>query len=195
METFRKAADRQTQTPGSKRLECYSTLGNKRNRERETRREPETYGVVCEWRWIETPINTASKNSSSQHRRRKNREGTRRRSGSNNETERERLDWAALEQEEGEERTGGVTNSWPLVTPAPQSGDRMGGKEDSHRGILEREEEMEELGMGRCRRMIRAERVRGWQGQWTMLGRWQHRGTWWSSSSAQSHLNPGVKLV
>lgn len=32
METFRKAVDRQTQTHRSKRLEHYSTLGNKRNR-------------------------------------------------------------------------------------------------------------------------------------------------------------------
>lgn len=45
METFRKAEDRQTQTHRSKRLEYYSTLGNKRNREREreTQRERETY--------------------------------------------------------------------------------------------------------------------------------------------------------
>lgn len=41
METFRKAEDRQTQTHRSKRFEYYSTLGNKRNRERETLKERE----------------------------------------------------------------------------------------------------------------------------------------------------------
>lgn len=47
METFRKAEDRQTQTHRSKRFEYYSTLGNKRNRERETlkERERERMGV------------------------------------------------------------------------------------------------------------------------------------------------------
>lgn len=39
METFRRAVDRQTQTHRSKRFEHYSTLGNKRNRERERLRE------------------------------------------------------------------------------------------------------------------------------------------------------------
>lgn len=37
METFRKGADRQTQTHRSKRFEHYSTLGNKRNIERRSR--------------------------------------------------------------------------------------------------------------------------------------------------------------
>lgn len=135
METFRKAEDRQTQTHRSKRFEYYSTLGNKRNRERETLKERER---GWEWRWIETPINTPSKNSLSGRRSRDTERGRsrgrcREKSGSNNETkgwvfarrtereeENDRQSCDKTRAGSGERGNERVMSSRPLLTPQPR---------------------------------------------------------------------------